>query len=160
MTKISREARSGQQIRGAGGLAAFQRVMGGFGVAQGKALADIHFYGAGFHHIEQFGRGAPQFRPCGDVMEQSGAGEIERALGGQDTGRERRDRARGIAEAHHQAAWLEAIERGFECVLAHRVIDHGQAIAAGDLADFLFPAFHEDQHMRRAGFARQCRLGL
>ena len=67
-------------------------------------------------------------------MRQRRSREIERALGRKRPGLERRNRSRGVAEAHHQAARAEAIQRSLECFLAHRVVDHRQSLALGDPA--------------------------
>ena len=57
---------------------------------------------------------------------------MKRALGRQVFQIQRFDGARGLTEADHEAEGPEAVERFHECGLADRIVDHGQAFAAGD----------------------------
>ena len=61
--------------------------------------------------------------------------QVNRTLGGQDARCERRHHAGGIAKTGHQAKGRDAVERFVKGVLAHRVIDHFDALAAGDVLD-------------------------
>ena len=69
------------------------------------------------------------------MREQRRARHIERAFGGQQAEVQRFDLARGIAEVGDQAKGLHAVQGLEESVLAHRVVDHLHARAAGDLFD-------------------------
>ena len=53
----------------------------------------------------------------------------------EDADIDRAVRARGLAERGHQAERREAIERFVERVLADRIVDHREFLAAGDLVD-------------------------
>src|SRR5439155_21026900 len=64
-------------------------------------------------------------RPC----------EVERALAGEDVYVERLDLAGRRAEQRHQPTRPYAVERLHEGVLANRIIDDGQQLAAGDVLD-------------------------
>ena len=69
----------GNQDAGANGVAGFQRLVGLSGVLQGEALANVDLHRAGLDHVEQRARALGQLLWLCDVVEQRGAGEVERA---------------------------------------------------------------------------------
>ncbi|MCY1369681.1 hypothetical protein D9M69_567330 [compost metagenome] len=106
------------------------------GIGQREALLRLAHDAAGQHVAEEFVGHRQHVRAWVDVVNHRGPREPDRALGGQhlridDHGARRR------AIAHERAARLQAIERGLQRVLAHRVVDHGHALALGDLAHTL-----------------------
>ena len=71
------------------------------------------------------------------VVRDARMGEIDRAERAQPARRHRIGIARGFAEGRHHAAPAQAFQRSLECRLADRIVDHGNAFAAGDLAHAL-----------------------
>ncbi|MNS76740.1 hypothetical protein D3C72_1102960 [compost metagenome] len=71
-----------------------------------------------------------------DVVHHRRPREPDRALRGQQLGVEDHGAGRR-AIAHERAAWLQAIERSLQRVFPHRVVNHGHALAVGDLAHAL-----------------------
>ena len=71
----------------------------------------------------------------GDIMEQRRPREEQRSLLREEAGRDRLGRARRIAEADHQSARAQAVERFQEGVPADRIVDDRQLVAAGDPFD-------------------------
>ncbi|MCY1306105.1 hypothetical protein D9M70_559410 [compost metagenome] len=76
-------------------------------------------------------------RRIGDVVGQCRACQIGRSLGSQDLRVEILDGAGGEAQADHQSAPLDRIERGIEGALAHAVDDHIHADPIGQFAHAL-----------------------
>ena len=107
--------------------------MGPDGVGEGVAVVDPDLHLAGRHHAEQGGGAVRQFGARGVVRHQRRTGEVERPLGGEQAGIERRNGAGRLAERRQQAARREAVERPREGRLPHRVVRHRNALAAGDL---------------------------
>src|SRR5574343_643347 len=93
-----------------GGLAGFQVAVGLNGVGQGVALVDLDADAAGGDVAKHLGRQFGFFNRVGDVVGQGGAGQVQRALAGQDVRVERGYGAAGRAHTHHQAAALERVE--------------------------------------------------
>jgi hypothetical protein len=71
-------------------------------VGQVVALVDADLHLTAADHREQVVGHGLRGLARGDVREQRGAREVQRALGAEDAGRERRHRPRGIAEAGQQ----------------------------------------------------------
>src|SRR6185369_8723720 len=113
-------------------LAGFEIAMRLGRVLEGVALLDFDLHLAALDHIEQLARGSLELRAIGDVIEQRRPGQEQRALLGEDSGREGIDGPRRIAEAHHQAARPQAIERLQEGVLPDRIVDDRKLLALGD----------------------------
>src|SRR6185437_14863189 len=70
---------SRQQHAGADRVARFQRLVGGSGVGEFEALADLHLDLARADHLEQRGGARVELGGGGDVVVQRRAGEEERA---------------------------------------------------------------------------------
>ena len=99
------------------------------------ALVDPDLDLAAGHDAEQLVRHRLRRLARRDVGEQRRAGHVERALRAQDARAERGHDARRVAEARHQPERAQAIERLVPGVLADRVVDHLDALPAGDLLD-------------------------
>src|SRR5882672_6537011 len=87
------------------------------------------------------------------------AREEQRSLGGEDAEIHAGHRAGCVAETHHQATRLQAVERAFPRVLADTVVHHRHFCALGDLLhalDEIFLAVVD--RLPRAVFFRQRRL--
>jgi len=72
-------------------------------------------------------------------MRERGPRHIQRTFGGENAGLERRHGATGIAEAHHQPAHRETIERAGPRFLADRIVDNGNTLPTGQFTQFLGP---------------------
>ncbi len=70
-----------------------------------------------------------------DVVEQRRPAGVQRSAAGQVGKFEVGDRSRGLPETHEQAARLQALQRTPPGVIAHRIVNHIAAPAAGDLLD-------------------------
>ncbi len=100
---------------------------------QREGLVDVDDHLAARDHLEQLGRHRFGFLLIGHVVEQGRARDVQRTALGQFARREGFHGAGRIAEADHQAAPLQAVERRSKRVLAHRVVDHRHAGPARDL---------------------------
>src|SRR5579863_586677 len=129
----SRVLRDQQHL--AGRPAALEGAVGLGGVAEGEFGADPDLELAGGEPAEEIAGAGGQLLAGGDVVEKGGAGEEQRAVGGQAAGIDRRHRAARLAEQRHQAARRQAGESLVEGGTADAVVHHLQAVAAGGARD-------------------------
>ncbi len=137
-------------------LACFERAVRLCGVAEREALIDVDPDFPAFDHPEQPGGSRFELGAPGDVAEQRRPGEEQGSLLREQERRDRFDRTRRIAEAHHQSARGEAIERLQEGVAADGIIDDRQLLAGRDpldLGDEILPGV--DDRMIAAVGARE-----
>ncbi|CAN0627694.1 protein of unknown function [Burkholderia multivorans] len=119
---------------GARGFSSLQVPMCLDRILQVIPLVDFDADPACCHMAEQLVDQFRLFDRIGDVVGQARAGQVQRALAGQNLRIEWRDLAGGSADTDHQAAPLEGIERRHESGLAHAVKDHGYTHPAGQFA--------------------------
>ncbi|KAG1251322.1 hypothetical protein G6F65_018406 [Rhizopus arrhizus] len=119
------------QHRGARGLARGQRGLRFAHLLQAVALVDTDLDLLLQHQVEHlFGCGLQLFQRV-HMHAQRRARDVQAALLVQHGQVDAGDGAGGIAEADHQPARLDAVQRGFPGVLAHAVIHHRHLLAAG-----------------------------
>src|SRR5262249_18485186 len=108
---------------------------------------------------EDFAGAALEIVTRGDVMVETGACEVKRALGVEHLRIDLADRPARLTVERHEAARGEAREALVPRRLADAVVDHLQALATSDALDLGFEILARvvDPHVR-AGIARELRL--
>ncbi len=93
-------------------------------------------------------------------MPERGPGDEERAFAAELDQVEGRHRAAGCAKESQHAARAQAVEAPLKGGLAHRVVDHVDALAAGEALDLGFEVLlGVEDHVGGAGLARELGLG-
>src|SRR5258708_5460342 len=132
MTAGGASYRKNSRSRGLAGLEIAMRLRR---VIQRIGLVDGDLDGAAADHLEELLRRGDEVLALCSVGVERRPRQIERALAGEDVHVKRIDFAGCCAEQRHEATRPNAVERLHEGVLAHRIIDDGQQLAAGDVLD-------------------------
>ena len=123
----------GDEEEFAGGFAGFEVAVGVGGVGEWVDVFEAELEGAAGYAVEDvFGAGF-EVGGGGDVVLHGGAGDVERAHGGEADEVEGWDGSAGSAEEDHEAAGAEALEGLLEGGFADGVVDDGKAAAGGEL---------------------------
>ena len=102
-----------------------------------------------------------EFCARGDVVPDRGPGNEQRTFAAELNEIEGRNRAAGSAEEHQHPARAQAVEALLKGRLAHRVVDHVNALAAGEPLDLrLEVLLGVENHLGGAGLARELGFGL
>src|SRR5437764_2799651 len=122
---VKREgARLDRQDRRSFGPALLECTMGVRGVLEREALLNLDLHLTAANHVEQLGCRLLELLPGRDIMVQGWTRQIERALLRQEERGQGFHGSRRIAEADHEPAHLEAIERLEESGAPNTVINH------------------------------------
>ena len=111
------------------------------GVGQREAVIDRYLDRAIKYRLVNGGKASPIILGLAPIGAAGGARDVERALGREDAKIGDRHGARGIAQTHHQAARLEAIQAAHEGILADAVIDDIHALPVRQLANAIDEVF-------------------
>ena len=103
--------------------------MGVGGVGEGVDMFEAELEGSVGYAVEDVFDAGLEIGRRGDVVLHGGAGDVERAHGGETDEVEGRDGTAGTAEENHEAARAEALEGLLEGGFADGVVDDGQAAA-------------------------------